>query len=79
MILGINPEGTKSEESNDASGNCKQLDYEDYANYLIVMSGDILGKYSVWNTVKPRLFELVGTELTDCINGRQKRVLLFMC
>lgn len=40
---GINPEGTKSEESNDASGNCKQLDYEDYANYLIVMSGDILG------------------------------------
>lgn len=43
---GINPQGTHSEESHDGphgSSPCKQLDYEDYANYLIVMSGDLLG------------------------------------
>ena len=48
MVLGINPEGANKKESDFAShANCKQLDYEDYANYLIVMSGDILGKGSV--------------------------------
>jgi len=41
---GINPEGVHNKKSDHAShANCKQLDYEDYANYLIVMSGDILG------------------------------------
>lgn len=48
MVLGINPEGVHNKKSDHAShANCKQLDYEDYANYLIVMSGDILGKWSV--------------------------------
>ncbi|KAL9981395.1 hypothetical protein ACROYT_G010095 [Oculina patagonica] len=41
---GINAEraNTKDDISPEA-GSCKQLDYEDYANYFIVMSGDLLG------------------------------------
>lgn len=44
---GINPGGVDSPSDKDdvpqGSSPCKQLDYEDYANYLIVMSGDLLG------------------------------------
>ena len=51
MFSGINAEGvdTAKKDVSHESNPCKQLDYEDYANYLIVMSGDLLGKdYSSW-------------------------------
>ena len=45
MFSGINVEGidTAKKDVSHGSSSCKQLDYEDYANYLIVMSGDLLG------------------------------------
>lgn len=48
IIAGINPEGTSTTNTSDNASPgatpCKQLDYQDYANYFIVMSGDLLGK-----------------------------------
>lgn len=48
IIAGINPEGASTTNTSDNASlvatPCKQLDYEDYANYFIVMSGDLLGK-----------------------------------
>ncbi|XP_073258870.1 synaptic vesicle 2-related protein-like [Porites lutea] len=35
--------GNDKDDVPQGSSPCKQLDYEDYANYLIVMSGDLLG------------------------------------
>ena len=45
IIVGINPEGASTTNTTNTheSAPCKQLDYEDYANYFIVMSGDLLG------------------------------------
>ncbi|XP_020628427.1 synaptic vesicle 2-related protein-like [Orbicella faveolata] len=44
---GINPEGASTTNTSDNASPeatpCKQLDYQDYANYFIVMSGDLLG------------------------------------
>nr|XP_058942080.1 synaptic vesicle 2-related protein-like [Pocillopora verrucosa] len=41
---GINSEGVHAaKEGSSDTSHCKQLDYEDYANYFIVMSGDLLG------------------------------------
>ena len=47
IIAGINPEGASTTNTTDnvspEATPCKQLDYKDYANYFIVMSGDLLG------------------------------------
>lgn len=47
IITGINPDGASTLNTTDdispESAPCKQLDYQDYANYFIVMSGDLLG------------------------------------
>ena len=44
-MTGINSEGVHAaKEGSSDTSHCKQLDYEDYANYFIVMSGDLLGK-----------------------------------
>ena len=39
-FAGINPE--RADTVNEGAP-CKSLDYADYANYLIVMSGDFVG------------------------------------
>ncbi|PFX26176.1 Synaptic vesicle 2-related protein [Stylophora pistillata] len=44
LCRGINTEGVHTaEEAPSDTSHCKQLDYEDYGNYFIVMSGDLLG------------------------------------
>ena len=47
IIAGINPEGASTTnttvDTSPESAPCKQLGYQDYANYFIVMSGDLLG------------------------------------
>lgn len=47
IITGINPDGASTTNTtvdvSPESAPCKQLDYQDYANYFIVMSGDLLG------------------------------------
>ena len=48
IFAGINPEKASTTNTTDNASPeatpCKKLDYEDYANYFIVMSGDLLGK-----------------------------------
>ena len=52
IIAGINPEGASTTNTTDNASPeatpCKQLDYHDYANYFIVMSGDFLGNYTIY-------------------------------
>ncbi|CAH3194308.1 unnamed protein product, partial [Porites evermanni] len=44
MFSRVDPcRGNDKDDLPQGSSPCKQLDYEDYANYLIVMSGDLLG------------------------------------
>lgn len=53
IIAGINPERASTTDTTDntspESVPCKQLDYQDYADYFIVMSGDLLGNYFIYN------------------------------